>query len=265
MYVHFLLSTHHDSFSPLSFFPSFVLSLSLPFSLQSPTNQPPFSIQFLNRPLPLYVYNHEYNVTRPITITPSRSWGGDGALGCVLGFGALHRIPAPLEEPPQAPGETLFASSPHTSFDEKRGAEATIGAGLVGNELFVPAEMGKGKSPPPPPSAATSTSPQPHHPPPKRKARAHHAYHTHAQHDAGTADASLDDYFREGEIKSQEQDRAPKPKGDVPPPPKMGGAGPPPRGPPPKGGPPRSGTGTPVQGGGGEGESKTEGEEDGKS
>ena len=59
-------------------------------------------------PISLYVYNNEYNVTRSLTITPARNWGGEGMLGCVLGYGALHRIPAPLDEPVQAPGEMLF-------------------------------------------------------------------------------------------------------------------------------------------------------------
>lgn len=49
----------------------------------------------------------------------------------------------------------------------------------------------------------------------------------------------LDDYFKEGEQKSLEQDYAPKKGSGVPPPPKAGG---PPRG------PPKSGSGTPVQG-----------------
>src|ERR1700760_1373564 len=72
--------------------------------------------QNLDRPIKLLVYNHEYDVTRPVEITPSRGWGGQGALGCTLGFGALHRIPASLEEPPSAPGETMF----DTSVDEKQ-------------------------------------------------------------------------------------------------------------------------------------------------
>ena len=63
---------------------------------------------YLARPLRLHVYNHEYGVVRELTITPSRGWGGEGALGCMLGYGALHRIPPPLEEPPNAPGETMF-------------------------------------------------------------------------------------------------------------------------------------------------------------
>src|SRR5262245_27992848 len=121
----------------------------------------------MNRPLRLLVYNHEYNVTRPVTITPSRSWGGEGALGCVLGFGALHRIPAPLEEPPQAPGETLFDSMPvesspsfgdvHTSTTTSPAAPGSNGqfthtsAAAPAGEFLVPANMAfPSKSPPPP-------------------------------------------------------------------------------------------------------------------
>lgn len=176
---------------------------------------------YLNRPLRLFVYNHEYNVTRPVTITPARGWGGEGALGCVLGFGALHRIPPPLEEPPQAPGETLF-STDSASFDEKRPLSSsanlptTQGIG-AGSELFVPANMAlPSKSPPPSGGQA---------PPPKRgKSRAY----AHASPSGG---GGLDDYFKEGEEKSAAEDFAPKSTGGggVPPPPKMGG---PPKGPP---------------------------------
>ncbi|KAH7401342.1 golgi reassembly stacking protein-like protein [Pyrenochaeta sp. MPI-SDFR-AT-0127] len=182
---------------------------------------------FLNRPLRLYVYNHEYDVTRPVTITPTRNWGGEGALGCVLGFGALHRIPPSLDEPPQGPGETLFSTdSAPTSFDEKRplvssdfSAQPQTGAP---SELFVPANMAlPSKSPPPPGNA-----------PPKKKGRAHHVV-------SPPGGGGLDDYFKEGEQKSLEQDYAPKKGGGLPPPPKAGG---PPRG------PPKSGSATPVQG-----------------
>ncbi|KAF2685737.1 hypothetical protein K458DRAFT_442088 [Lentithecium fluviatile CBS 122367] len=191
---------------------------------------------YLNRPLRLFVYNHEYNVTRPVTITPSRGWGGEGALGCVLGFGALHRIPASLEEPPHAPGETLF-STDSASFDEKRPVSSSsnqvyappqnVGAPAA---LFVPANMAlPSKSPPPQAGKA----------PPKRgKARAHHAV-------TSPGIGGLDDYFKEGEKKSAEEDFAPKAKsGGVPPPPKMGG---PPKGGPPKGGPPKSVTPVPAE------------------
>lgn len=192
---------------------------------------------FLNRPLRLIVYNHEYNVTRPVTITPSRSWGGEGALGCVLGYGALHRIPAPLEEPVQGPGETMFSSTPReTSLDEKRplDPQAAYGgyAGATGSpvppppatELFVPANMALPSRSPPPSAGATSGAAK------KKHHRPHHTV-------VSPPGAGLDDYFREGEQKSLEEDYAPKSKSPVPPPPKMGGG-------PPKG-PPKSGT--PVQ------------------
>jgi hypothetical protein len=179
---------------------------------------------FLNRPLRLIVYNHEYDVTRPVTITPSRGWGGEGALGCVLGFGALHRIPASLEEPPQAPGETLFSSdAAPSSFDEKRPLSTTPSIQGAPSELFVPANMAlPSRSPPPPQGNA----------PPRKKGRAHHVV-------SPAGGGGLDDYFKEGEEKSLAEDNAPKAKtGGVPPPPKAGG--------PPRAGPPKSGSATPV-------------------
>jgi hypothetical protein len=176
---------------------------------------------FLNRPLRLIVYNHEYDVTRPVTITPSRGWGGEGALGCVLGFGALHRIPATLEEPPQAPGETLFSSdAAPVPFDEKVGLE---GPGAPA-ELFVPANLALPSRSPPPPQQG------------KKKGRTHHVV-------SPAGGGGLDDYFKEGEEKSLQEDNAPKAKtGGVPPPPKAGG-------PPRSGGPaPPKSASTPVQG-----------------
>ncbi|KAF1920355.1 golgi reassembly stacking protein-like protein [Ampelomyces quisqualis] len=177
---------------------------------------------FLNRPLRLIVYNHEYDVTRPVTITPSRGWGGEGALGCVLGFGALHRIPPSLEEPPQAPGETLFSSdsATPTCFDEKAPLSSTASPMLGGpTELFVPADMALPSRSPPPPQGGTAPS--------RKKGRAHHVVSP-----ASGGSGGLDDYFKEGEEKSLAEDNAPKPKtGSVPPPPKASG---PPRGPPSK-------------------------------
>ncbi|KAF2641229.1 golgi reassembly stacking protein-like protein [Massarina eburnea CBS 473.64] len=190
---------------------------------------------YLNRPLRLFVYNHEYNVTRPVTLTPSRNWGGEGALGCVLGFGALHRIPASLEEPPEAPGETLFSTG-SASFDEKRPVSSasnlasTPGFPAHGtaapSELFVPANMAlPGISPPP--QAAGNTRP-----PKKAKQRAHYV-------PSSGGGGGLDDYFKEGEEKSAKEDYAPKGSGGAPPPPKVGG--------PPRAGPPKSATPVPSE------------------
>lgn len=62
----------------------------------------------LNRSLVLWVYNSEFDVVREVELIPRRGWGGEGALGAVLGFGALHRLPVGLGEEVQAPGEKLF-------------------------------------------------------------------------------------------------------------------------------------------------------------
>ncbi|XP_020296469.1 Golgi reassembly-stacking protein 2 [Pseudomyrmex gracilis] len=45
------------------------------------------------RPLKLYVYNIEDDSCREVTITPNKTWGGEGSLGCGIGYGYLHRIP----------------------------------------------------------------------------------------------------------------------------------------------------------------------------
>ncbi|VDL94180.1 unnamed protein product [Schistocephalus solidus] len=50
------------------------------------------------QPLRLYVYNTESDSCRDVTIIPNLSWGGEGMLGCEIGFGLLHRIPSPSEE-----------------------------------------------------------------------------------------------------------------------------------------------------------------------
>lgn len=49
-----------------------------------------------NVPITLYVYNHDYDILRPVTVHLSKSWavgGSRGILGCDVGYGLLHRIP----------------------------------------------------------------------------------------------------------------------------------------------------------------------------
>lgn len=168
--------------------------------------------QYMNQALRLWVYNNEYDVTRLVTITPAKGWGGEGALGCVLGYGALHRVPAPLTEPAQQPGETLFESSENFTTPADQPAD-TPDAGSAA--FLVPANMPQRDSgtTPPPPAAGAPPVGKP------RKQRAHH--------NTGPT-AGLDDYFAEGEQKSREIDKPSTPKA---------GTGLPP--PPPKGGPPK--------------------------
>jgi len=54
------------------------------------------------RPLKLYVYNTETDHCREVTLTPNGAWGGEGSLGCGIGYGYLHRIPVGDDDyPPQ--------------------------------------------------------------------------------------------------------------------------------------------------------------------
>ncbi|NWR69522.1 GORS2 protein, partial [Centropus unirufus] len=51
------------------------------------------------KPLKLYVYNTDTDNCREVVITPNSAWGGEGSLGCGIGYGYLHRIPTrPFEE-----------------------------------------------------------------------------------------------------------------------------------------------------------------------
>lgn len=45
------------------------------------------------RSLKLYVYNANDDTCREIHIIPNHTWGGEGSLGCGIGYGYLHRIP----------------------------------------------------------------------------------------------------------------------------------------------------------------------------
>ncbi|KAG9286008.1 hypothetical protein G9A89_022684 [Geosiphon pyriformis] len=45
------------------------------------------------RQLRLYVYNSNFDACREVVIVPNHEWGGEGALGCGVGYGYLHRIP----------------------------------------------------------------------------------------------------------------------------------------------------------------------------
>ncbi|KAI0107492.1 GRASP55/65 PDZ-like domain-containing protein [Nemania sp. FL0031] len=212
---------------------------------------------YIGRPLRLWVYNNEYDVTRELEVVPSREWGGEGALGCEFGFGALHRLPAPLNEPISAPGETMFDGGDGSSYGYGAGAGVGLGAGAgagAGGEQFVtlappPGDASGFVSPsgnafapapgdataqaqgagflvpaqmatPPPPAGGTSA-------PPRGRKKDRHA------HGRGQ-DRLMDDYLAEEEKKSRELDgNISASKTPPPPPPKAGGGPPRASGPPP--------------------------------
>lgn len=165
---------------------------------------------YLSRQLRLFVYNQEYGITRLVTITPSRSWGGEGALGCVLGFGALHRLAAPLTEGPVAgPGEALFegvrmsgeGGRPVSPYKEALGYNTNTQAPGLSANVIIPASI-TSAPPLPPPSSGSG--------PPKGNRRAKKVM---------SPGVAFDEYFKEGEQKSLEEDFVPTSKSPAPPPP----------------------------------------------
>ncbi|XP_019731625.1 Golgi reassembly-stacking protein 2-like [Hippocampus comes] len=61
--------------------------------------------------LKLLVYNTESERCREVVVMPNGAWGGEGSLGCGIGYGYLHRIPI----------RSLPASVPPPETDDKQG------------------------------------------------------------------------------------------------------------------------------------------------
>ncbi|XP_034410962.1 Golgi reassembly-stacking protein 1a [Cyclopterus lumpus] len=75
------------------------------------------------KPLKLLVYNTQTDVCREVVVTPNGAWGGEGSLGCGIGYGYLHRIPAlsdvsTAEPPPPVPEEEPPPELPTHGFTE---------------------------------------------------------------------------------------------------------------------------------------------------
>lgn len=66
------------------------------------------------KPLKLLVYNTQTDACREVVVTPNGAWGGEGSLGCGIGYGYLHRIPAN----PEVPTETLSPPVPEVEPSE---------------------------------------------------------------------------------------------------------------------------------------------------
>lgn len=163
----------------------------------------------LNRTLVLWVYNSEFDVIREVELVPRRGWGGEGALGAVLGFGALHRLPVGIGEEVEAPGEVVFDNDKASRCPT--GSSATTAAPLhsepTESHFLIPANL------------RPSVSPAP-----TKMAKGKKNKHRHGDL------PSFDDYFKESEQRSKEQDVGiPKSVSPVPPPPKIANhASPPP-------------------------------------
>ncbi|KAJ5217060.1 hypothetical protein N7468_010068 [Penicillium chermesinum] len=164
----------------------------------------------LDRTLVLWVYNSEFDVVREVELVPTRNWGGEGAVGAELGYGALHRLPVGLGEEVEGPGEVVFESR------EDGASETVLGATGAGNppaaptNFLVPANMTAA----PPLTSQIRPSPSPDN-------------RSSSSRRGKPRPAAFDDYFAEGEQKSREEDFAPTRKSPLPPPPKAGFSPPP--------------------------------------
>lgn len=69
------------------------------------------------RALKLYVYNVNDDTCREVHITPNHNWGGEGSLGCGIGYGYLHRIPIRSVQtlPPKQPYAASVPIMPNTA------------------------------------------------------------------------------------------------------------------------------------------------------
>ncbi|KAJ4919320.1 hypothetical protein JOQ06_024432 [Pogonophryne albipinna] len=64
------------------------------------------------KPLKLMVYNTISDACREVVVTPNGAWGGEGSLGCGIGYGYLHRIPINPEEMPAEPPTSASEEEP---------------------------------------------------------------------------------------------------------------------------------------------------------
>lgn len=109
----------------------------------------------------LFVYNSDYDVTREAILVPNRSWGGEGLLGCGVGYGLLHRIPKPQErvEPPPHPdpprNNAPLPPSPPQALENSR---RYSGFGSVSSN--VPPTQNPLYAPPPPRAGPGPTPPR---------------------------------------------------------------------------------------------------------
>lgn len=81
----------------------------------------------VDRALRLYVYNADFDHTREVIIVPNREWGGEGLLGCGVGYGLLHRIPKPQNRQSALPFDAEADADPEDTPRPNRGSDPTNG------------------------------------------------------------------------------------------------------------------------------------------
>lgn len=105
------------------------------------------------QPIKVYVYSALTDGVRELTLTPNSKWGGEGMLGCDIGYGYLHRIPTP-ETNVETVGPTGADGFANVALDMKytpTQTQAAVTSGMANLNL----------APPPPTNAAVNVNPPP--------------------------------------------------------------------------------------------------------
>ncbi|KAJ7696028.1 GRASP55/65 PDZ-like domain-containing protein [Mycena rosella] len=92
----------------------------------------------VDKPLRVYVYSHDFDALREVVLVPNRQWGGEGLLGCVFGYGLLHRIP------PQPVDRIAGSSTPpelQEHPDEYEEQELFVPADIPSESQYVPSQL----------------------------------------------------------------------------------------------------------------------------
>jgi len=121
--------------------------------------------------LKLFVYNSGLDACREVTITPNQSWGGEGSLGCGIGYGYLHRIPAVAPPPPPksaapaqgGPVQTVQLSAAPAQPQAAAAAAQTAAAAAMAAPA-APVTTGGDSAPPQPLTGAVAAPQAPLHP-----------------------------------------------------------------------------------------------------
>lgn len=115
-----------------------------------------------NIPITFYVYNHDYDILRPVTVNLNRGWGGGGnkgMLGCDVGYGLLHRLPEVVGKFKQNSivDDVLFESNANLGYEENVAAPPPVAPPVVEEKPFLANPVDSSVPPqsapiPPPPS-----------------------------------------------------------------------------------------------------------------
>ncbi|KAJ7071847.1 GRASP55/65 PDZ-like domain-containing protein [Mycena belliarum] len=92
----------------------------------------------VDKPLRVYVYSHDFDALREVVLVPNRHWGGEGLLGCVFGYGLLHRIPP---QPTERIAGNLTPPELQEDADEYEEQELFVPADIPTNPRYLPSQL----------------------------------------------------------------------------------------------------------------------------